>query len=217
MAVACVAALLTACTACTAQEQPPPHAAGTRTSSSSPSPSHTAPRCDGDSYVWRPVVQRRLLVAISDAKEIRIPAHGSASPPEPRLIRPLTAEISPTAVEAGVDPADALAALEDQSQESLEPIGTRFVLDDDAGTGKMINESDTTERGRFVEAEGVRLVTARFSVTCAGGTVRGTITTWGKGPIGVSVRCGIKEHLPELSREAERRACAAQLAVPSAE
>lgn len=202
VALACV---ITVLTACAAEERPPPRAADART----PSPSPTAPRCKGDGYVWQPLVRRTVLVAISDAQQIEIPAHGAARPPEPRLIRPLTAGISTAAVEAGVRPAEAMASLEERTSVSLEPIGTRLVLDDQAVRSKMINESDTPDRGRFVEAVGIRLVTAKFSVRCAGGSVRGTITTWEKGRSHVSVRCGIKEPLPEFDREAERRACPA--------
>ncbi|WP_093471596.1 MULTISPECIES: hypothetical protein [unclassified Streptomyces] len=210
-------ALLAACavtmlTACAAQEQSP-----LRTSDAQkPSPSLPAtPRCQADGFTWQSVVHRTALIGLSDAKEIQIPAHGSASPPKPKLIRTLSASISPTAVEAGVRSTDALASLEDKTSEMLEPINSRVALHDPAEltTSKMINDSDATVRGRFVEAVGLRLVTGTFTVTCTGGTVHGTVTTWGRGRSYESLRCGIKDHLSGIGREAERKACTDRRAV----
>ncbi|MFE2586265.1 hypothetical protein [Streptomyces sp. NPDC059378] len=201
--VACVFALVTACTA---QEHSPLRADGAR----HPTHSQTAPpRCEPDGYTWQWVKRRTVLVGLSEAEEIQIPAHGWARPPEPRLIRPLSARLSAEAVEAGVRSGDALASLENKTSESLEPIGTRLVLQDPAEriTSKMVNDSETSRGGRFVEAVGIRLVTANFSVTCTGRTVRGTVTTWTKGRSYESLTCGIKDHLPEMAQEAERRAC----------
>ncbi|MFD7873643.1 hypothetical protein ACFV5G_05855 [Streptomyces sp. NPDC059766] len=204
--VACAFALLTACTA---QEHSPLRVDG----AGQPTQSQTIPpRCEPDGYAWQSVKRRTVLVGLSDAEEIRIPAHGWARPPEPRLIRALAAQLSPEAVDAGVRSGDALASLENRTSESLEPIGTHLVLQDPAEhiTSKMINDSDTARGGRFVEAVGVRLVTAHFSVTCTGRTgrtVRGTVTTWAKGRSYESLKCGIQEHLPQMAQEAERRAC----------
>ncbi|MEV6020753.1 hypothetical protein [Streptomyces sp. NPDC051997] len=203
LSVVCAVVLLTGCAA---REQTSLDAAAAR----KPSPSRSAaPRCDADGYVWQSVDRRDVLVGLSDAQEIRIPAHGSARPPEPRLIRPMSAHMSRGAVEAGVRPADAQASLENKISISVEPVGTRLTLADPAErtTSEMLNASDTAARGRFVEAVGVWLVTARFSVSCGGGTVRGTLTTWTKGRSNDSLRCGLKHGLPKLAREAERRAC----------
>ncbi|MFD5815732.1 hypothetical protein [Streptomyces sp. NPDC127038] len=203
LAVACAVVLLTACSA---REQTSLDAAAAR----QPSPSRSAPpRCQADGYVWQSVGQRSVLVGLSDAEEIRIPAHGSARPPVPRLIRPMSARISRAAVEAGVRPADALASLEWKMSVSLVPVGTRLTLAEPGvhETSTMVNDSDTARRGRFVEAVGVRLVTAKFSARCKAGTVRGTVTTWMNGRSSESLRCGLRKGLPALGREAERRAC----------
>ncbi|MGW0964788.1 hypothetical protein [Streptomyces sp. NPDC002516] len=203
LSVVCAVVLLTGCAA---REQTSLDAAGAR----EPSPSRSAaPRCEPDGYVWQSIDRRNVLVGLSDAEEIRIPAHGSARPPEPRLIRPMSARISHGALQAGVRPADAQASLEDKIAISVEPVGTRLTLADPAErtTSEMLNESDTAARGRFVEVVGVRLVTAKFSVSCAGGTVRGTLTTWTKGRSNDSLRCGLKRGLPKLAQEAEHRAC----------
>ncbi|WP_432171772.1 hypothetical protein [Streptomyces sp. 1222.5] len=205
-------ALLTACavallTACTAQEQSP-----LRSDARTSSPSRPAsPRCHTGGFAWQSVVHRTALIGLSDATDIQIPAHGSAPSPKPKLIRTLSARISPAAVEAGVRSTDALASLEDKASEVLEPIHTRLALNDPAGrmTSKMINDSDAPVRGRFVEAVGVRLVTGTFTVTCAGHTVRGTVTTWGRGRSYESLQCGITDDLSDMGREAERKACTA--------
>ncbi|MER6469751.1 hypothetical protein [Streptomyces collinus] len=206
-------ALLTVCavallTACAAQEQSPLRTSDARKSSPS---RPVSPRCQADGYRWQSVVHRTALIGLSVAKEIQIPAHGSAPSPKPKLIRRLSARISPAAVEAGVRSTDALASLEDKISEFLEPINTRLALHDPAEhmTSKMINDSDAPVRGRFVEAVGIRLVTGTFTVTCAGDTVRGTVTTWGRGRSYESLRCGIKDHLSDMGREAERKACTA--------
>ncbi|MFE0629882.1 hypothetical protein ACFW3D_23310 [Streptomyces sp. NPDC058864] len=199
---------VTLLTGCAAQGQAPTRAAGAGTASPARS---AAPKCAADSYVWQSVVERNVLVGISDAEEIEIPAHGSARPPEARLVRPLTAGISPASVQAGARPADALKSLEEKTSQGLEPVGTRLALSEDGAriTSRMLNDDDTPARGRFVEAVGVRLVTAEFSVTCTGGTVRGTVTTWTRGRIHEHLKCGIKEQLPAIGQEAQRRACPA--------
>ncbi|WP_317447508.1 hypothetical protein [Streptomyces collinus] len=151
-------ALLTVCavallTACAAQEQSPLRTSDAR----KPSPSSPAsPRCQADGYTWQSVVHRTTLIGLSDAREIQIPAHGSAPSPTPKLIRTLSARISPTAIEAGVRSTDALTSLEDKASEVLEPINTHLTLQAPAGrlTSKMINDSDAPVRGRFVEAVG---------------------------------------------------------------
>ncbi|MGW1987529.1 hypothetical protein ACWCPJ_34565 [Streptomyces collinus] len=206
-------ALLTVCavvllTACAAREQSPLRISEAR----KPSPSRPAsPRCQADGFAWQSVVRRTALIGLSDAKELRIPAHGSALSPTPRLIRTLSARISPAAIEAGVRSTDALASLQDKASEVLEPIRTRLALHDPAErmTSKMINDSDAPVRGRFVEAVGITLVTGTFTVTCADATVRGTVTTWGKSRIYESLRCGTRDHLSAMGREAERKACPA--------
>lgn len=206
VSVACAVVLLTACAG---QEQSPLHAAGAR----KPSPARsTPPKCDADSYAWQSVVHRTVLVGLSDTEEIEIPPHGSVRPPEPRLIRPMSARISAAAVEAGARPADVLASLEDKISVSVEPIGTHLTL---SGTGtrvtsRMNNEKDSPLRGRFVAAVGVTLETAEFTAVCAGGTVRGTVTTWDKGRTHESLQCGLKQRLDEFAQEVERRACTKQ-------
>ncbi|MET7987698.1 hypothetical protein [Streptomyces sp. NPDC005281] len=203
LSVACAVALLTGCAA---GEQSSLDAASAR----KPALSHaTAPRCEADGYVWQSVARRPVLVGLSDAVEIEIPAHGSARPPEPKQVRSMPVRISRAAVAAGVRPADALASLEDKTATSVEPLGTRLEIADPAEhmTSKMLNDSDVVVRGRFVEAVGVWLVTAKFTATCAGGTVRGTVTTWDIGRSYESLRCGLKKGVPELGQEVLRRAC----------
>ncbi|MEU4097476.1 hypothetical protein [Streptomyces sp. NPDC026673] len=121
----------------------------------------------------------------------------------------MSARLSAAAVAAGVRPADVLASLEDKIAVGVEPIGTHLTL---PGTGtrvtsRMTNDTDAPLRGRFVEAVGITLETGEFTATCAGGTVRGTVTTWDKGRTHESLQCGLKQPLGEFGQEVERRAC----------
>ncbi|MEU6272280.1 hypothetical protein ABZ871_07635 [Streptomyces populi] len=61
--------------------------------------------------------------------------------------------------------------------------------------------------GRFVEAEGVQVVDASFTVTCSGRDVYGSVTTW-FGDSGASLACGVIPHTEEAwIREAYRLTC----------
>ncbi|MFJ2732883.1 hypothetical protein [Streptomyces sp. NPDC087317] len=50
--------------------------------------------------------------------------------------------------------------------------------------------------GRFVDAEGVQVVDASFTVTCPDRDVYGSVTTW-FGHTGASLACGVNPHTKE--------------------
>ncbi|MFF1285435.1 hypothetical protein ACFVY4_32560 [Streptomyces sp. NPDC058299] len=61
--------------------------------------------------------------------------------------------------------------------------------------------------GRLVEAEGVQVVDASFTVTCPGGDVYGSVSTW-FGHAGASLACGVNPHTEEpWIQEAYRLTC----------
>ncbi|MEV7324229.1 hypothetical protein [Streptomyces sp. NPDC093970] len=61
--------------------------------------------------------------------------------------------------------------------------------------------------GHFVEAEGVQVVDASFTVTCPDHDVYGSVTTW-FGHAGASVACGVNPHTKESwIREAYQLTC----------
>jgi hypothetical protein len=61
--------------------------------------------------------------------------------------------------------------------------------------------------GRFVEAEGVQVVDASFTVTCPGKDVYGSLTTWLGGHSGASLACGVVPGKAPWVREAYRLTC----------
>lgn len=114
------------------------------------------------------------------------------------------------ALEAGANPGDAVDSLEEKTGEDMVRVGNRFALTDRTHISvRLLNETAAAGRGRYLRALVAEQLTARFSAVCAGGTVRATLTTWSKVPMGVNLKCGLTEHLDGAAREAEHRACAA--------
>lgn len=196
-------------TACSGQQQPSPprtEAGG----KASPLPAQT-PKCASDTYHWERVRLEPVLVGASDAREIDIPAHGTARLRlETKAVRPLTARMSPAAIEAGADPGRALDSLEEEAGVGLRRIGVPITLpDDDVHFGsELVNDDDAPDHGRFLHAVELKRVTARFTVACGRRTIRGAVTTWSAIAFSDTIRCGIDEPMSKTSEEAERRSCA---------
>ncbi|MFF5012217.1 hypothetical protein [Streptomyces sp. NPDC001165] len=196
--IAAAAALLGA-VACTAQEKPVAHAV----------PSASAPSCRSGAIRWRTTATEWRLTEVSAVvtvgkSDVRAKKYAHFEFPAVH-VRTVTASVETSA--PSVSGRRVLASLADRLGEDVSMLGR-------PGRTTVHRKQDLVTvdlrgvPGRFVEADGVHVVQASFTVTCPGRDtdLYGSVTTW-DGDGSALLRCGEHPGKDAWVREGYRLAC----------
>lgn len=163
------------------------------------SASASAPSCAGGSIRWASVKQETRLTEVSPVVHVR-KSDGMMTLPTVR-VRNIVARFDVS--DSGVSAHRVLAALADHLSVSELPAPG----EESAGRERDRGQEDFLgHEGRYVDAEGVLLIDASFTVSCPGRDVYGSVTTW-FGDSRDSLACGVDPGDAAWTREAYRLTC----------
>lgn len=200
LTVALLCAVAPSAAACTTTTGKPPAqkptAAGTKATA-------TAPYCAGGAVRWSSVNRERRLTEVSPV--VKVGKDDGWVTFHPGLVRNIVPQVSTS--DDRVPAHQVLAALAKHLKwwdvEELAAPG-----EESADRRRHPVRTDSLgHAGRFVEAEGLQVVDASFTVTCPDGDVYGSVTTW-FGNSGASLACGVNPRAKEAwVSEAYRLTC----------
>lgn len=164
----------------------------------------TGPACQGGTFRWTDVTREVRLTEVSPVVKVgrsdgRITFH-------PRLVRTIVARVdtSDTSVSAHRVLVALAKRLKWADAEGLAAPG-------ETSADRVHHDPQVDflgHPGRYVEAEGVNVVEASFTVTCSGGRdVYGRVITWLRGNSGASLACGVDPGNHPWIKEAYRLTC----------
>ncbi|MEU4087347.1 hypothetical protein [Streptomyces aureus] len=200
LTVTLLCAVAPSAVACTATTGKPPAqkttAAGTKAGAA-------APYCAGGAVRWSSVNRLRRLTEVSPV--VKVGENDGWVTFHPGLVRNIVPQVSTS--DDRVPAHQVLAALAKHLKwvdvEELAAPG-----EESADRRRHPVRTDSLgHAGRFVEAEGVQVVDASFTVTCPDGDVYGSVITW-FGNSGASLACGVNPRTKEAwVNEAYRLTC----------
>lgn len=198
--VALLCAVAASTSACTAAAEKP---AARQTTEAENKATASTPSCAGGTFRWTSVHREWRLTEVSPVVEVRksddwVTFH-------PGLVRNIVPQVSMS--DDRVSRHQALAALAKHLKWwDVEELATPGEESADRRRHPVKVDS-LGHGGRFVQAEGVRVVDASFTVSCPGRDVYGSVTTW-SGDVGASLACGVNPKTTEpWIQEAYRLTC----------
>ncbi len=198
--VALLCAVMPSAAACTAATGKP---AARKTIEVETKATASTPSCAGGAVRWTSVHREWRLTEVSPVVNVR-ESDGRVTF-HPGLVRNIVPQVGTS--DDRVSAHQVLAALAKRLK--------RWDVEELAAPGKEsadrrrypVKVDSLGHAGRFVEAEGVQAVDASFTVTCPGGDIYGSVSTW-FGDAGASLACGVNPHTKEpWIQEAYRLTC----------
>ncbi|MEV5842938.1 hypothetical protein AB0M32_13315 [Streptomyces sp. NPDC051985] len=151
-------------------------------------PSATTPACPGGTFRWSGVTRETRLTEVSPV--VRVGKDDGSITFRPRLVRNIVPRVDTS--DDGISAHRVLVALAKRLKwwdvQVLAAPGEASA-DRDFGSVRI---DFLGHAGRYVAAQGVRVVDAGFALDCPGGrVVYGSVTTWLKTDSGASLECGV--------------------------